>query len=51
MILKAFNRFPITYQPMIKFPNRHSPAAYSQIQFSGKTIKMTPRDGLNQAMD
>lgn len=51
MIMRAFNRFFLSYQPMIKFPDRTNAPSTAPIEFSGKKIKLTPREALNQALD
>jgi hypothetical protein len=39
------------YQPSIRFPNRHTQEHHtSNITLSGKKIKLTIRDALNQAL-
>jgi hypothetical protein len=49
MFCRLLGRYSIGYTPSIKFPNRHGSHA-SNIIFSGKKIKMTNREALNQAM-
>ena len=53
MIFKGLtlNKFFTAYKPMIRFPNRQAGSQGApSFQFSGKKIKMTNREALNQAM-
>lgn len=48
-MLRQTLRFYTGYVPTIKFPNRHG-SKPTEIKYSGKKIKLTNREALNQAM-
>jgi hypothetical protein len=51
MFLQLTKRFYFGYTPSIKFPNRHASTLHTNnFSFSGRKIKLTNRDALNQAM-
>lgn len=50
MFLRLAGRYYTGYTPTIKFPDRHGGPYPPGLTLSGKKIKMTNREALNQAM-